>query len=52
MFILFYLCILNILYEYSSSKKLLDSSLQSCTRVTRHSPNCVYVLFSCNLQKF
>jgi len=36
-----YLFILNILGEYSSSKKLLDSNLESSTRVTRvtrHSP--------------
>ena len=34
--------LLNILCEYSSSKKLLDSNLESSTRVsrvTRHSPN-------------
>jgi len=33
--------LLNILGEYSSSKKLLDSNLESSTsvtRVTRHSP--------------
>jgi len=28
---------LNILGEYSSSKKLLDSNLEWSTRVTRHS---------------
>jgi len=30
-----YLCIWNTLCEYSSSKKLLDSNLESSTRVTR-----------------
>ena len=41
MLIFNYLFILNILGEYLSSKKLLDSNLESSTRVTRvtrHSP--------------
>jgi len=40
--------ILNILGEYSSSKKLLDSNLESSTRVTRHSrsrfPNFITII--------
>jgi len=36
-FIYIYLFILTILCEYMSSKKLLDSYLESSTLVTRHS---------------
>jgi len=41
-FIYIYLFVLNIPCEYLSSKKLLDSNLESSTRVTRvtrHSPS-------------